>query len=1615
MNNADDYNTRDGIAIIGMAGRFPGARDIDHFWSNLLAGKESITYFQPHEISPLVPQQEKDSPNYVPARGILEDIDMFDADFFGIPPIEAAVMDPQQRLFLELCWEAIENAGYNVEEIKGLVGVYAGMNNNLYYLNHVLTRPDILEQIGPFQAMLANEKDFLTTRVSYKLNLKGPSENIYTACSTGLVSIIKAFQALMTYQCDMALAGGVSIILPQNSGYLYQKGGMLSPDGHCRPFDKNSKGTTFNSGAGVVVLKRYEDALKDYDHIFALLIGTGLNNDGKEKVSFTAPSVKGQEDAISMAIAQADIPPESIFYIETHGTATPMGDPIEVAALTNALAIPPQKGKTCFIGSVKSNIGHLIHAAGVAGFIKTVLALYHKKIPPTINFNSPNPHIHWDRNPFQVCSSLIQWDDEKKPRRAGVSSFGVGGTNAHVILEEATPAPLDDGKLPFYLLPITARSKEALNAQLKKFSRYLGEKKPRLIDVAFTLQNGRKHFNHRVYGIFKTLEDASRTLSDNKSSSLSYAHTHQHDPEIIFMFPGQGSQHINMGCGLYKYDSLFREIVEYGASILEPILQLEILSIIYSEAQENSKQLTQTSIAQPALFLIEYAISEIWKNLGIQPTAMIGHSIGELTAACVSGVFSFEDGLRIVAERARLMQRCKTGSMLSVRLSATELEKRLSHEVVISNINAPNLCVAAGRSDIISALHRQLKQEGITSKILSTSHAFHSPDMDTAATQFEVFLEQFRLSPPSIPFISCLSGDWITSEQAISPTYWANQIRYPVQFAQGISSLLKGKDNVCLLETGPLTVNATLARQNLKGKDAAVISTCGKIEGPEQDYHSFLKACGLLWLQGTNIEWEFLYKDEHPIRTPLPTSPFNKKRFWIEPGTPRQKKYEHREPVSEPLSEPNLSEAKMATNDACEMIIKKICEIIYETTGIEADPDRPDQSFLEAGLDSLFLTQLATTINNKFHVDIQFRNLLDDLSTPSLLAQYLYSNAEPSTLPPSSSEEKEQDINDYDIVSGEERILDTEFHYERTSYPLNGSTNSLQTILTQQLQIMTKQLEILSGQAPAGSGIHRESRNQNEKTENSPNKETSTAIIPQELEAADKTSKPFGPSARIHKESNSTLTPEQQEFLDELICRYTRKTKGSKEFATRNRECLADPRTVSGFRPIFKEMIYQIVVEKSKGCHLWDIDGNEYIDLLNGFGSNFFGYSADFVMKNVSEQMKRGIEIGPQHPLTEDITRLMRKFTKLDRFAFCNTGSEAVLGCMRIARTVTGRKKIVMFDGAYHGIFDEVIVRGTPNLKSFPGAPGINNESVINTIVLEYGVEKSLEIIKERIKEIAAIMVEPVQSRNPALQPQRFLKQLRNIADESGAALIIDEVITGFRIHPRGAQGYFGVEADLASYGKVIGGGLPIGIIGGKRRFMDALDGGQWQFGDDSFPEAGVTYFAGTFVRHPMALAACSAVLNHLEEQGPNLQKTMNRKADTFCNKLNNIFSSFNAPLRIDNFGTLMKIQFEQDSPMNELLYFLLREKGIHIWDARPIFLTTEHTDEDLEIVYQAFTESISQLQSVGLMINTKTNDAGTQTPPVPGARLGKTPSGTTAWFIADPERPGKYRMISEQ
>ena len=886
MNNSVTFNqTGLEIAIIGMVGRFPGAKNIEEFWHNLQGGVESITSFTDEELKHSgIDIDTLNNPNYVKAGAVLENVELFDASFFGFNPREAETLDPQQRLFLECAWEALENAGYDSEQYKGLVGVYAGAGINSYVFN-LYSNQNIRNSIDDYQLFIASDKDFLTTRVSYKLDIEGPSVGIQTACSTSLVAVHLACRSLLSGECDIALAGGVSVSSSsQKAGYLYKEGAILSPDGHCRAFDANAQGTVGGNGVGIIVLKRLEEAITDGDSIHAVIKGSAINNDGALKVSYTAPRIDTQAKVIKAAQTIAEVDPETITYIEAHGTGTSLGDPIEIAALTQAFHAGSQNKNYCAIGSVKTNIGHLDTAAGVTGLIKTVLALRNKEIPPSLHFEQPNPQIDFDNSPFYVNTKLSQWETNGTPRRAGVSSFGIGGTNAHVILEEAPPSQPSSLSRPWHLLLLSAKTESALETATTNLVTHLKQHPNlNLADAAYTLQVGRRAFDHRRMLLCQNSDDAVTVLENLDPQRI---FTHFQEPcnrQVTFMFPGQGSQYVNMGKELYDTELVFRKYIDECCEILKSHLDVDLRTILYPNHEKTevaTQQLQQTQITQPALFVIEYALAQLWMSWGISPVAMIGHSIGEYVAACLAGVFSLEDALRIVAVRGRLMQQLPRGAMLSVGLAEESIQSCLNEELYLAVSNAPTNCVVSGTESAIEELQQDLQAAGVNCRRLHTSHAFHSAMMDSILGIFTEEVKQVNLNSPEIPFISNLTGTWITASEATDPSYWTKHLRHTVRFAAGIAELIKDLEQV-LLEVGPGRTLNTLAKQQTK--NSIILSSMRHPKDEQSDVAFLLNTLGRLWFAGVQINWYNFYAQERRQRIPLPTYPFERRRYWIEP------------------------------------------------------------------------------------------------------------------------------------------------------------------------------------------------------------------------------------------------------------------------------------------------------------------------------------------------------------------------------------------------------------------------------------------------------------------------------------------------------------------------------------------------------------------------------------------------------------------------------------------------------------------------------------------------------------------------------------------------------------
>ena len=1164
-----EYDTR--LAIIGIACRVPGARNSQQFWENVCAGRDEITDF-PDALE-----------GCVRSRGIVEDAECFDASFFGYTPREAALTDPQHRLFLESAWHALEDAGIGDIAAGKRVGVFASCGLNTYLLNNLAQDRELMRDVDYHQLMVASDKDYLATRVSYKLDLRGPSVSIATACSSSLVAIHEAAQSILNGECEIAIAGGVSVPVPLRDGFHAKGGGVLAPNGRCRAFGADAEGIVGGSGVAIVVLARLHDAVAAGQRPYAVLRGSAINNDGAIKTGFTAPSIQGQSAVIAEALAVAGVDPATIGYVEAHGTGTKLGDPIEIAALTRTYReAGALESRYCAIGSVKSNIGHLDAAAGAIGFIKAALAIHHQTLPPTLHAQETNPEIDFANSPFFVNTALREW--RSPSRRAAVSAFGLGGTNAHAILEEFTQTRVPSEHAPAYVvLAVSAKSDCGLERAIEQLEAHL-EAHPELplADVAFTL--------------------AQRRMFDRRRAIVRRVHA-----------PGQN-----------------------GAA---------------SDAMRS------------------------FETLG---------------AAWVDG----------------------------------------------APLDAAAYGGAAGR------------------RIVS-----------------------------------------------------------------------------------------------------------------------------------------------------LPGYPFEPQRHWIE------------------ASNATTTEAPVTVDKPSGFALPSVKEIVARVAGIAPEAIADRDNVFDLGLDSLAMMQVNQGIKERFGVTLALSDLLMDLAVVGDLAQRI--EDERPAPPVAKAAEPEAQV--------------------ATEEPMS----SRDAIIAQQLEIMRMQLEVLGAAPTAAHALP-------------------TSALPSDG-AAPNAKKPLAFSARPEAASHA-LSAAAQEHVRAFTLRYNARTRRSKEYAARYRDVLADSRAAVGFRPAFKELLYPIVGQSAKGSRIWDIDGNEYIDVTNGFGVTLFGHRPPFIEAAVHEHLHELFMLGPRSPFAGEAAQLVAELTGLPRVTFTNSGTEAVMAAIRLARARTGRERIVMFEGSYHGHSDQTLAQSTwrgGTLVTEGIAPGISIEAVGSTSVLEYGSEAALEYIRAHGHEIAAVLVEPVQNmRLEAVPPVEFLRELRALTAQSGSALIFDEMITGFRLHPAGARGYFGVEADIATYGKIAGGGMPIGVVAGTPEFLDGIDGGTWRYGDESFPAASRTFFGGTFCQHPLSMIAAVAALRELKARGPKLQIDLNARTTAFAQRLNAYFDREALPMHVAHFGSAFRISVPSAL---DLLWYHLIERGVYVWEWRGCFLSTAHTDDDLDRVVHAIEESIGELRDAGV------------------------------------------------
>lgn len=1875
------------VAIIGMACRLPGgANSPDALWKLLTSGIDPVTEI-PEDRWPAHAYYDADRT----AKGrsvsrwgaFLQNLDLreFDAKHFRMTPREASALDPQQRLLLEVAWEAIENAGFTVAELKGKqVGVYVGISTDDYKNSTLYHDIDALDPYAGAGAMDCTAAG----RLSYYFGWEGPNIAIDTACSSSLVALHLACRALQSGECDLAVIGGANVMLTPHLHVYFSKAGIMSPTGRCHVFDDSADGYVRAEGCGIIVLQREPDAQAGGRRIRARVLGTAVNQDGAS-TGFSAPNGAAQQKVLRSAWRRAGITARDLSYLEAHGTGTPIGDPIELEAMAEALAPERTPGDPVLVGSLKSNIGHLEAAAGVGALIKTVLALEHAEVPANLHYDKPNTHIDWPRLPVRIVDSHQPLPERGGRQIAGISSFGFSGTNAHAVLERAA-APVAATARPVQVLAIGAPDQDALRLLARQYAervRLLDA--DGLADLASTTHLARPHFGARLAmaGSPEEIGDMLARWAESPADGEQHFNAETDAGPLVFAFTGQGCQYPGMARALYRSEPVFRAVLDRCEAALVGLRGGGMLALMLDEDADAS-HLESTDMAQPAIFAMQCGIVALLDAWGIRPQRVIGHSVGEFAAAVAAGVMDLEDALRLVAIRGSLMASMPSGgAMASVQVDEQTARDAIGEDagkVALAAVNGPRAVVLSGESQALDAVLSRLGTPGSRAKRLVVSHAYHSPMMRPAAEAF-AHVDAPVFSPATMSWIS--TADCVDLAQAgVNMDYWSRQILSPVRFHDALG-VLEADGCRSFVEIGPAAVLTLMGRSREGAKERVWINT----QQRQRDGNLGIAiALAALAARGQPVDWTRYDNPAGRRRVDLPPYPFQRRKHWREPALPRgaapklpyawlnryalarlatttaqagwmengfagvhpdwqrhlasclallatapapsspadldreRERFLTEHPtlagslgllddcldcypdilagrtdpmtVLFPHGSMDRVEAVYANNEVQDMYNRQVAQVVaniaaergqlrivevgagtgattaailaslppsasveycftdvspaflhraqtrfpdlhFALLDIERDPcaqgfeegiadlviannvlhataDIPttltnvyrlaapggalvlneqtelqpfihlifgltagwwrfsdalrdgahspvmsgtqwnaaladagfavqpdafgseagqtvfvahvikeqemardaspsevplqggesatgahdairgmvseltgmsgaeidaDAALIDLGLDSLMLVQLKTLLAKRLGMEIDMADFYGDMDTLAKLAKAAPAQ-QPSAAPKPAATAKPGTGN------AVRRNAGFPAQHVRTSIPAapaqpafapsamaaTAPQSDIARLLSQQLETMSRMiseqnalLAHIPATVPAGAPVPQAA------PANQPVAPAPAAHVAKEAPPA----KAATPNFRSLKLDADNLTPEQKAFVDDLARRYAARTPGSKALADRTRHTLADWKNTLSFRYSLKEMMYPIVAQKSHGAHFTDIDGNDFLDVTMGCGIALLGHAPECVTKALHAQVDTSFAIGPQTPLAAEVAERFARLTGMERVTFCNTGAEAVMMAIRMARAVTGRGKIVIFNGAYHGTWDGVLgVEHEGHVH--PIAAGIPQGMVDDLLILNYGTDEALATLRERAGELAAVLVEPVQSRRPGFHPAEFLKEVRRITQDAGCALIFDEMITGFRIQPGGGQAYYGIRADLATYGKIVGGGMPLSVVAGSARFMDAVDGGDWHYGDASKPEHEVIYFGGTYVKHPLALAAAKASLDQVESLGMAGYAELNARADRMADTLNAWFAGESVPLTVAHFGSLFRIDgIGRYSAMMQpveldLFFLLLNLRGVYVWERRICFLSFAHTDAEVDHFIECVKAAVTELRAGG-------------------------------------------------
>ncbi|MEV0131826.1 aminotransferase class III-fold pyridoxal phosphate-dependent enzyme [Dactylosporangium sp. NPDC050688] len=1554
------------IAVIGIGCRFPGATGPEAFWKLLESGTDAVG---------------GDVPGHPPLgrpHGLLADVDQFDAEFFAVSAKEAGHVDPQHRLLLEVAWETLEHAGVPPASLAGTrTGVFVGISGSDY--GRLIAREPHLHSLhsGTGQAL-----SVAANRISYTLGLKGPSVAVDTACSSSLVALHLACRSLRSGESDTALAGGVNLLLDTAGTEVFEQAGMMAADGRCKTFDAAADGYVRAEGCGLVLLKRLDAAVRDGDRILAVVRGSAVNQDGRSN-GLTAPHGGAQQDVLRDALHDAGLAPADIDYVEAHGTGTPLGDPIEAAALAAVLGDGRPASEPLLLGSVKTNIGHAEAAAGIAGVLKVVLMLRHEHIPAHLHLRERNPRIPAGA-PLSVPAAGQPWRPRRGTLTAGVSSFGFGGTNAHVIVQappgtqpatkpaaKATAKATAGGNVrSTHLVTVSAKTPAALAALAARYADRLEQRPaPSLADLTAAVHTGRSHFRHRAAFAARTREEAIEQLHRIASGTAHRGlHAGVRPPDgaggVAFLFSGQGSQYADMGRQLYVTNAGFRATLLRCDEILRDLIGRSLQTVLFPQPDERHL-LDETRYTQPALFCLQYALAQLWAGWGVRPAHLLGHSVGQLAAACVAGVFDLEDGLRLVAARGRLVQEHSApGAMLAAFTGEDTVRAALAAvadpSLAVAAVNADTNVTVAGTPEAVAAVAARLTAAGVTVRPVKSGLAFHSPMMAPARDAFAEVAAALTYRAPRVPLVSDLDGRHFDDLHRPDAAYWTRHLTSTIRHADGVRRLA-GSGCATFVEVGPGQVLIGAGRRVVSGARWLPSLRTGAEDGDV-----LTDALAQLYAAGHDLDWAGLHEGFRRRHVDLPTYPFQRRRFWLPTAHPPEPA-----PATIPVQRGAEEHVAQPTSAGAEdRVLAELGQVV--TTLLESDtPIDPDMSFLELGADSMTLFHTIQSVQRTFEVVVPIGMLFEEVNTLRRLAGYIMRTAPAAVL---ALREPAPPALPMSPVSAASPLPAA----PAALPPLApGGGGAVDRFLDVHAQVMDQAYELLRRRQPAaaGAGLVPPAAGGVPPAPAAP----PAAPAAEATAPAPRTAIPAAPQGTFVAFGPRTggrsrkLTDAQRAFIAELSRAYIARTCGSRAQAAAERLGHADVRHAPQPYLNLKETRYPIVVTRSQGARVWDVDGNEYLDLTMGFGVNLFGHNEPFINEAITAQLADGMQLGPHSPLVPETTDLIRQLTGKQRVVYCNTGSEAVMVAVRLARAVTGRHRIAMFAGAYHGTADPILARQDiegASGESVPMAPGIPPEVSANALVLPYGDPASLQVLRERADELAAVIVEPVQSRRPDVQPVEFLREVRRITAGAGIPFVFDEVITGFRTHPNGAQGVFGITADITTYGKVAGGGMPIGIVAGDAKYLDAVDGGAWEFGDQPYPQTVRTFFSGTFCKHPLSLAAARAVLRELVRRGPALQEGLNARTEAFGARLDAMFEGAGVPIRVARFGSLFRLRLVEEpanSERSEIFHTMLVHDGLYIWEGRNCFLSLAHTDEDLDRIVAVVVKAADAMTANGL------------------------------------------------